>query len=237
MEVDDLWRQHRPTQADRGGRRQQAACGHRLPARDDRGRRQPALGSVEPQHRFHHRGGRVAARASPGDHAALRRTTSSCGSSPSTGSPSWRRCRPSCSGCCPSTGPTPTPTTCRRSAGSGTSARPARRSIKQAWIDIVGPEQVWELYGGTELQALTFISGDQYLTHPGSVGVVVVGRDEGARRRRRRMPAWRRRRDLHAAQPGQRADVPLRRGDRQEPRRVGLARRPRLLRRPTASSI
>jgi bile acid-coenzyme A ligase len=47
--------------------------------------------------------------------------------------------------------------------------------IKLAWIDILGPEQVWELYGGTELQALTFISGDQYLTHPGSVGVVVAG--------------------------------------------------------------
>jgi acyl-CoA synthetase (AMP-forming)/AMP-acid ligase II len=35
--------------------------------------------------------------------------------------------------------------------------------IKHAWIEILGPEQVWELYGGTELQALTFISGDQYL--------------------------------------------------------------------------
>ncbi len=48
-------------------------------------------------------------------------------------------------------------------------------AIKQAWIDILGPEVVWELYGGTELQALTFISGDQWLTHPGSVGVVVAG--------------------------------------------------------------
>jgi bile acid-coenzyme A ligase len=47
--------------------------------------------------------------------------------------------------------------------------------IKRAWIEILGPEQVWELYGGTELQALTFISGDQYLKHPGSVGVVVAG--------------------------------------------------------------
>jgi bile acid-coenzyme A ligase len=47
--------------------------------------------------------------------------------------------------------------------------------IKRAWIDILGPEQVWELYGGTELQALTFISGEQYLTHPGSIGVVVAG--------------------------------------------------------------
>jgi bile acid-coenzyme A ligase len=48
-------------------------------------------------------------------------------------------------------------------------------AIKQAWIDLLGPEVIWELYGGTELQALTFISGDQYLTHPGSVGVVVAG--------------------------------------------------------------
>jgi bile acid-coenzyme A ligase len=54
-------------------------------------------------------------------------------------------------------------------------AAPCPPAIKQAWIDIVGPEAVWELYGGTELQALTFISGDQWLTHPGSVGVVVAG--------------------------------------------------------------
>jgi bile acid-coenzyme A ligase len=48
-------------------------------------------------------------------------------------------------------------------------------TVKQAWIDLLGPEAVWELYGGTELQALTFISGDQWLTHPGSVGIVVAG--------------------------------------------------------------
>jgi bile acid-coenzyme A ligase len=48
-------------------------------------------------------------------------------------------------------------------------------AIKQAWIDLIGPEKIWELYGGTELQALTFISGDQWLAHPGSVGVVVAG--------------------------------------------------------------
>jgi bile acid-coenzyme A ligase len=52
---------------------------------------------------------------------------------------------------------------------------PCPPAIKQAWIDLLGPEKVWELYGGTELQALTFISGDQWLTHRGSVGVVVVG--------------------------------------------------------------
>lgn len=54
-------------------------------------------------------------------------------------------------------------------------AAPCPPAVKQAWIDILGPAAVWELYGGTELQALTFISGDQWLTHRGSVGVVVAG--------------------------------------------------------------
>jgi bile acid-coenzyme A ligase len=52
---------------------------------------------------------------------------------------------------------------------------PCPPAIKQAWIDLLGPDVVWELYGGTELQALTFISGDQWLTHRGSVGTVVAG--------------------------------------------------------------
>jgi bile acid-coenzyme A ligase len=52
---------------------------------------------------------------------------------------------------------------------------PCPPAVKQAWIDLLGPEKVWELYGGTELQALTFISGDQWLAHRGSVGVVVAG--------------------------------------------------------------
>jgi bile acid-coenzyme A ligase len=54
-------------------------------------------------------------------------------------------------------------------------AAPCPPAIKQAWIELLGPEVVWELYGGTELQALTFISGEQWLAHPGSVGVVVAG--------------------------------------------------------------
>lgn len=52
---------------------------------------------------------------------------------------------------------------------------PCPPAVKQAWIDLLGTEKLWELYGGTELQALTFISGDQWLAHPGSVGVVVSG--------------------------------------------------------------
>jgi len=48
-------------------------------------------------------------------------------------------------------------------------------AVKEAWIELLGPEAVWELYGGTELQALTFVSGTQWLEHRGSVGVVVAG--------------------------------------------------------------
>ncbi|AFM15048.1 acyl-CoA synthetase (AMP-forming)/AMP-acid ligase II [Mycolicibacterium chubuense NBB4] len=54
-------------------------------------------------------------------------------------------------------------------------ASPCPPAVKQAWIELLGPDAVWELYGGTELQALTFISGEQWLTHPGSVGTVVAG--------------------------------------------------------------
>jgi bile acid-coenzyme A ligase len=54
-------------------------------------------------------------------------------------------------------------------------AAPCPPAVKEAWIELVGPEAVWELYGGTELQALTFISGSQWLSHRGSVGVVVSG--------------------------------------------------------------
>ena len=54
-------------------------------------------------------------------------------------------------------------------------AAPCPPAVKEAWIEILGPEVVWELYGGTELQALTFISGSEWLTHRGSVGRVVSG--------------------------------------------------------------
>lgn len=54
-------------------------------------------------------------------------------------------------------------------------AAPCPPAVKDAWIEILGPEVVWELYGGTELQALTFISGTEWLSHRGSVGRVVSG--------------------------------------------------------------
>ena len=54
-------------------------------------------------------------------------------------------------------------------------ASPCPPAVKEAWIDLLGPEVIWELYGGTELQALTFINGAQWLEHRGSVGIVVAG--------------------------------------------------------------
>ena len=54
-------------------------------------------------------------------------------------------------------------------------AAPCPPNVKEAWIEILGPDAVWELYGGTELQALTFISGGEWLSRRGSVGRVVSG--------------------------------------------------------------
>jgi bile acid-coenzyme A ligase len=47
--------------------------------------------------------------------------------------------------------------------------------LKQAWIDRLGPDGVYELYSGTEMQAITVISGREWLEHRGSVGRAVVG--------------------------------------------------------------
>ena len=46
---------------------------------------------------------------------------------------------------------------------------------KRAWIDWLGGEKVWELYAGTEVQAVSVIRGDEWLEHPGSVGRVTTG--------------------------------------------------------------
>jgi bile acid-coenzyme A ligase len=47
--------------------------------------------------------------------------------------------------------------------------------LKQAWIDWLGPDVIWELYAGTEAQATTIINGREWLEHRGSVGRVLVG--------------------------------------------------------------
>jgi bile acid-coenzyme A ligase len=57
-------------------------------------------------------------------------------------------------------------------------AAPCARWLKRAWIDWLGPEKILELYGGTELQAMTVITGTEYLEHEGSVGKAVFGEIE-----------------------------------------------------------
>jgi bile acid-coenzyme A ligase len=47
---------------------------------------------------------------------------------------------------------------------------PSPAWLKRAWIEWIGPEKVWEAYGGTERIAGTLISGTEWLAHPGSVG-------------------------------------------------------------------
>ena len=49
-------------------------------------------------------------------------------------------------------------------------AEPCPPWLKEAWIDWLGPERIWELYAGTEAQAATIITGTEWLEHRGSVG-------------------------------------------------------------------
>ncbi|MDQ1521718.1 MAG: bile acid-coenzyme ligase [Actinomycetota bacterium] len=54
-------------------------------------------------------------------------------------------------------------------------AAPCPAWLKEAWIDWLGAETIFELYGGTEAQASTVITGPQWLTHRGSVGRPIAG--------------------------------------------------------------
>jgi bile acid-coenzyme A ligase len=47
--------------------------------------------------------------------------------------------------------------------------------LKQGWIDWLGAERIFELYGGTERQGNTIISGEEWLARRGSVGRIQPG--------------------------------------------------------------
>ena len=51
-------------------------------------------------------------------------------------------------------------------------AAPCPPWVKEAWIEWVGPEKIWEIYGGTEGFGATMINGVEWLEHRGSVGKV-----------------------------------------------------------------
>lgn len=54
-------------------------------------------------------------------------------------------------------------------------AAPCPPWLKEAWIEWLGADRVWELYGGTEQQVTTVISGTEWLSHRGSVGRPFLG--------------------------------------------------------------
>lgn len=54
-------------------------------------------------------------------------------------------------------------------------AAPCPVWLKQAWIEWIGGDVILELYGGTEAQAITVITGTEWLDHRGSVGRPVLG--------------------------------------------------------------
>lgn len=49
-------------------------------------------------------------------------------------------------------------------------AAPCPAWLKEKWIEWIGPMRVHELYGGTEAQGATWINGEEWLAHRGSVG-------------------------------------------------------------------
>jgi bile acid-coenzyme A ligase len=51
-------------------------------------------------------------------------------------------------------------------------AAPMPPWLKEKWIEWLGPERIFELYGGTERQGACVISGLEWLAHRGSVGKI-----------------------------------------------------------------
>ena len=75
-------------------------------------------------------------------------------------------------------------------------AAPMPPWLKEKWIEWLGPERIYELYGGTEAQGATVISGVEWLAHRGSVGKIGETSRLNHRRGRQRCRARRDRRDL-----------------------------------------
>ena len=64
-------------------------------------------------------------------------------------------------------------------------AEPCPPWLKEAWIEWLGADRIWELYAGTEAQAATIITGAEWLEHRGSVGrpaegTVLITDEDGA---------------------------------------------------------
>ncbi len=53
-------------------------------------------------------------------------------------------------------------------------AAPCPPWLKQAWIELIGAEKVYEVYGSSEGIGAAIIRGDEWLLHPGSVGLPIA---------------------------------------------------------------
>ena len=96
-------------------------------------------------------------------------------------------------------------------------AAPMPPWLKEKWIEWLGPERIWELYGGTERQGTTVISGIEWLSHRGSVGKIgegsalrIIGEDDKdvAPGKRRNLFLAERRRWKHLSLPRRHAQAP-----------------------------
>ncbi|WP_169576473.1 AMP-binding protein [Nocardioides halotolerans] len=54
-------------------------------------------------------------------------------------------------------------------------AGPCPPDTKRAWMEWLGPHRVYENYGTTEQVALAFVSGEEWLDRPGTVGRSILG--------------------------------------------------------------
>ncbi|PRY35604.1 AMP-binding protein [Umezawaea tangerina] len=59
-----------------------------------------------------------------------------------------------------------------------TGAAPCPQWLRRFWVDWIGPDRLLEFYSATEAQAIVITDGRGWLSHPGSVGRVVVGEIE-----------------------------------------------------------
>ncbi|MGA0995075.1 MAG: AMP-binding protein [Ilumatobacteraceae bacterium] len=60
-------------------------------------------------------------------------------------------------------------------------AAPCPAWLKEEWINWVGPDVLCELYAGTEVQSITWITGREWLEHRGSVGRPFTGQMKAVR--------------------------------------------------------
>jgi len=54
-------------------------------------------------------------------------------------------------------------------------ASPCPPWLKETWINWLGGEKIFELYAGTEAQAVTVVRGDEWMAHRGTVGRPISG--------------------------------------------------------------